>query len=62
MENGKMHALIARRGDYKTWHILHLLISLFTAGMWIPVWIICALSNSTERGKIDRKLAKLGAV
>lgn len=56
METGKMHALIARRGDYKTWHILHLLLALFTAGMWIPVWIICSVSNGIERRRIDRKL------
>jgi hypothetical protein len=26
-------------------HILHLLLSVFTIGFWIPVWIICGLSS-----------------
>ena len=60
METGKMHALIARRGDYKTSHILHLLLCIPTAGLWVFIWILCALSNSIERRRIDRQLAKMG--
>lgn len=31
---------------YKTtWHILHAILSLITYGLWIPIWIGCALSN-----------------
>jgi hypothetical protein len=26
-------------------HILHLLLSVFTVGFWIPVWIMCGLSS-----------------
>lgn len=33
----------------KTNHVLHLIISLFTAGLWIPVWILAAMSNSHNR-------------
>jgi hypothetical protein len=25
-------------------HILHLLLSVFTAGLWLPIWLCCALS------------------
>ena len=51
---------MAKREDYRTAHILHLLLCIPTAGLWVFVWMICALSNSIERGKIDRKLARLG--
>ena len=29
-------------------HILHLLLSVFTIGFWIPVWILVALSSGSE--------------
>lgn len=60
METGKMHAMIARRGEYKTSHILHLILSLITGGLWIPVWMLCALSNGIERRRIDRQLNRMG--
>lgn len=28
-------------------HILHLLLSVFTAGLWIPVWLIIAATSSS---------------
>ena len=42
-----------------TSHVLHLILSLVTVGLWIPVWIIVALSNSIENRRIDRKVGKL---
>jgi len=29
----------------QTNHVLHLLLTLVTAGLWIPVWIIVAIAN-----------------
>ena len=29
-----------------TSHVLHLLLTLITAGLWLPVWIIVAMSAS----------------
>lgn len=43
---------------YETNHILHLLLSVFTAGIWIPFWILTAVSNGIERAKGDRMLKK----
>lgn len=43
----------------KTNHVLHLLLSLITAGMWIPIWILVAVSNSLENIRIDRKIKKM---
>jgi len=42
----------------KTNHILHLLISVFTAGTWVPVWILIALINQQRSANIDRKIRK----
>ena len=59
MIDAKTMSLVSRRDDYKTSHVLHLLLSVFTLGIWVPVWIIVALSNAIERGKIDRELGKV---
>lgn len=50
--------LLARREDYKTSHILHLLLSVITCGFWIPVWFLVAITNSAGRARIDRQLAR----
>ena len=42
-----------------TSHVLHLILSIVTVGLWIPVWVIVALSNSIENARIDRKVGKL---
>lgn len=52
--------LIAKRADHKTSHILHLFLSVITAGIWIPFWIIVTVSHSLERKKIDKKLGQIG--
>lgn len=43
----------------KTSHVLHLILSLVTVGLWIPVWIIVTLSNSIENRRIEREVGKL---
>ena len=48
--------LVAKRNDYRTGHVLHLLLSIVTAGLWIPIWLLVAISNANERQKIDKKL------
>lgn len=42
----------------KTSHVLHLLLSIITAGVWIIGWILFALSNHMENARIDKKIAK----
>ena len=51
--------LLAKRADHKTAHILHLLLSILTAGLWVPVWVLVAVSHANERRKIDKKLERL---
>ena len=50
--------LIAKRADYQTSHVMHLILSILTVGLWVPIWALCAISNSLERSKIDRKLER----
>ena len=48
-----------RINDYKTNHILHLLLCVITAGLWIPFWAVTALSNGNERAKAKMRLERL---
>lgn len=50
--------LLAKRNDYQTAHTVHLLLSVFTAGVWVPIWLLMTISNANERQKIDKKLDK----
>lgn len=40
----------------KTNHILHLILSIITGGIWIIIWIIVTISNSSENTGIDKKI------
>ena len=35
-------------------HILHLLLTVFTAGLWLPVWLLVALVSGEKRKVIAR--------
>ena len=39
------YRLFAKQGPS---HILHLLLSLVTLGMWLPVWFLCVLLSAFE--------------
>jgi hypothetical protein len=32
-----------------TSHVLHLLLSILTLGLWVPVWILSAIANSSQK-------------
>ena len=42
----------------KTSHVLHLLLSIFTVGIWLVIWLLVAASNGSENQKIDKMIAK----
>lgn len=42
----------------RTSNVFHLLMSVITVGLWIPVWMIVALSNSLERSRLIRIIDK----
>lgn len=50
--------LLAKRADHKTAHLLHLILALITLGLWVPVWILVAVSHRIERRRIDRLISQ----
>lgn len=44
----------------KTSHVLHLLLSIITCGIWIPIWVLVAVSQANERRKALNVLADAG--
>ena len=58
--NREQQILLAKYGNYKTSHVLHLILSVLTVGLWLPIWALCGLSNCIERKKIERKVRKGG--
>ncbi|ARQ94607.1 membrane protein [Mycobacterium phage Journey13] len=36
----------------KTNHAMHLVLSLITCGMWLPVWIVVAMVNSSRTRRV----------
>jgi len=42
----------------KTSHVLHLILSVITFGLWIPVWILVAISNAMHNGQMERRIRK----
>ena len=52
----KQGVLLKELNKYKTNHILHLLLTLLTGGLWLIVWIIIADYNATKRRKIEEEL------
>ncbi len=29
-------------------HVVHLLLSVVTLGLWLPIWILCGIANAFE--------------
>lgn len=44
--------------EKKVSHVLHLLLSLISCGLWLPVWMLICLSISMENGGIRRRNEK----
>ena len=41
---------------HKTNHILHLLISIITAGLWVPIWFMVSITNSISRNQATNRI------
>lgn len=46
------HVVLVR--GYRVNHILHLLLSLVTVGIWIPVWILLMIFGGEKRRVINK--------
>ena len=41
----------------KTSHVLHLLLSVLTGGVWLIIWALCGIANASQNSKIDKEIA-----
>lgn len=55
----EVHRLERQLESRRPNHILHLLLSLVTAGLWIPIWFLMSINDALERGRLERKLNQL---
>jgi hypothetical protein len=40
----------------KVSHVLHLILSIITCGLWLIIWVLVTVSASVERGRLNRKM------
>lgn len=40
--------IVNQRKNYKTSHAFHLVMSIITLGLWLPVWLIVGLYNASK--------------
>ena len=57
--NPNLHLELAKIQKYRTSHLLHLVLSIITAGFWVPVWILVTISNASERHRAERRIRKM---
>jgi len=48
--------LLSKIQEAKTNHLLHLILSILSVGIWTPVWILVTVSNNLERRRLGRML------
>ena len=46
----------------KTSHVLHLLLSVLTGGVWLIVWALCSIANASQNSKIDKEIEQVQAM
>ena len=39
----------ARRDPFETNHVLHLLLTVFSCGLWLPAWVVISWNNRRLR-------------
>ena len=45
----------------KTSHVLHLLLSVITGGLWLVIWALCSIANASQNSKIDKEIEQVQA-
>lgn len=51
--------LLNKLNKYETSHGWHFIASILTGGLWVIMWILFAISNAIERGKIESQINKM---
>ena len=57
--NTSIYKLQTKLAAAQTNHVLHLILSIITAGFWVPIWIMVTIWNSIKRGSIEKKMDAL---
>lgn len=47
------------KSKHETSHILHLILTILTAGIWAIVWVLCGIRNIRLRSEIDERFSDL---
>lgn len=55
--NEKLFILASQKKN--TNHILHLILSILTGGLWVIVWIIVAISNNSHNNRIQSEMGHI---
>lgn len=46
--------------EYKhTFHLVHIITCMITAGLWFPCWIFCILCDRAHNKEVDLKIKKV---
>ena len=43
----------------RTSHLLHLVLSIFTGGLWVFIWALCTILNMLHNAELARKIDKI---
>ena len=57
--NAHLFVLQSKLDKHETSHGWHFVASILTGGLWVIMWILFAISNAIERGRIERKINNL---
>ena len=55
--NPQMMILNLQQQKKQTSHVLHLLLSVLTGGLWLVIWLLCGIANASQNSKIDKQIA-----
>jgi ABC-type phosphate transport system permease subunit len=50
----ELYKMKLQAGDYKTNHLLHLILTIFTAGAWTIIWAMRYVTNESQREKAEK--------
>ena len=57
--NPDMMILQLQQRKKKTSHVLHLLLSVLTGGVWLIIWALCSIANASQNSKIDKEIEQV---
>ena len=59
MSNITLKLIMLEQQLVKTNHLLHLLLTLCTGGLWVVIWLLCAAINQHKNAPTKKAIAAL---